>query len=836
MLISEQGAVTRPAYTEDSQDEDPEVVLTARVSDGKDTREKAFTLRVRRDGVLDAADCIYIQNGDYRYASLSDGDQILFGNTAGQPDNQKAGFVKFDLSEYAQRAKTSRKIQLALYLDGSAADKTIVAYPVSDPYLKSKVSGELYYMAAGELLEKEDGAVRCKADKAGRILLDVTEYVMEQEDGLACFRLGVLEDGYCAAYNNSVLNQNPKLYFSPVALDGAYAVAKTREALTLESLTGQPADFITDHISLPAEGSFGTKITWSSSDPSVIDPLTGRVTRPPVDGESRAVMLTALLSNDGAMGQTSFTLQVVKKFSDRETVEYELEHLALEELLLTGGLTLPDKGQFADTKIIWSSAQSAAQISGNRLSVTRGESETAVTLRAEVAYGGAADAKEFTAVILRDSRNDILRYKTVLDGNATADNSNDDDMATVWSSDGDRVLTIDMGADRRFGEFIVVPSTANITGCRIESSRDKYEWQDVASGGALAKDRLNYIRLSALGGARYLRFTFTAQGEFGIRFLAGYGSLYSGGSGSLEGLTLPKTVSGDFTLPEEYGGSKLQWTSKNPEVIQISGTTAKVTRMSENVLVTLVASTEIGGLPYEKNFYVTVLKKSGSFAGSGGSPTIGGNKKPSTGSGTQVIYEPAPVSTPAPSASPAPAAFSDLEQAPWAKEYIETLAKRGVVEGRGDGRFEPNGLLKREEFIKLVVAGFGLENSGAECSFEDVSKADWFYPYVASAAALDLSRGISETRFGAGQEITRQDAACLLYRVTGILKIPLPEEQNRPFADDGEIADYARESVYAMLGAGVVSGEEGYAFRPQEPVTRAQMAKMLCTLLRLADK
>ena len=66
----------------------------------------------------------------------------------------------------------------------------------------------------------------------------------------------------------------------------------------------------TDHISLPAEGSFGTKITWSSSDPSVIDPLTGRVTRPPVDGESRAVMLTALLSNEGALGQTSSTLPV----------------------------------------------------------------------------------------------------------------------------------------------------------------------------------------------------------------------------------------------------------------------------------------------------------------------------------------------------------------------------------------------------------------------------------------------------------------------------------------------------------------------------------------------
>ena len=834
-LISEQGAVTRPAYAEDSRDEDPEAVLTARVSDGKDTREKAFTLRVRRDGVLDAADCIYIQNGDYRYASLSDGDQILFGNTAGQLDNQKAGFVRFDLSEYAQRAKTSRKIQLALYLDGSAAGKTIAAYPVGDPYLKSKVNRELYYMAAGELLEKEAGAVRCKADKAGRILLDVTEYVMEQEDGVACFRLGVLEDGYCAAYNNSVPNQNPKLYFSPVALDGAYAVAKTREALTVESLTGQPADFITDHISLPAEGAFGTRISWSSSDPSVIDPLTGRVTRPPVEGQSRTVTLTASLSNDGAAGQTSFTLQVVKQFSDKETVEYELERLTLEELLLTGGLALPDKGRFADTKITWSSAQPAAQISGNRLSVARGESETAVTLTAEVACGSASDTKEFAAVILRDSRYDILRYKTVLGGNATADNSNDDDMATVWESGGDRSLTIDMGADRRFGEFIVVPSTANITGCKIESSRDKYEWQDVASGGALAKDRLNYIRLSSLGGARYLRFTFAASGAFGIRFLAGYGSLYSGG-GSLEGLTLPRTVSGDFTLPEEFGGGKLQWTSKNPEVIQISGTTAKVTRMSENILVTLVATTEIGGLPYEKSFYVTVLKKSGSYAGGSGGTVIGGGKKPSTGGGTQVIYEPAPVSTPAPSASPSPAAFSDLDQAPWAEEYIEALAKRGIAEGRGDGQFEPNGLLKREEFIKLVITGFELENSGAECSFEDVSKDDWFYPYVASAAALDLSRGISETRFGAGQEITRQDAACLLYRAAGILEIPLPGGKSRPFADDGEIADYARENVYAMLGAGVVSGAEGFAFHPREPVTRAQMAKMLCTLLQLAEK
>lgn len=75
--------------------------------------------------------------------------------------------------------------------------------------------------------------------------------------------------------------------------------------------------------------------------------------------------------------------------------------------------------------------------------------------------------------------------------------------------------------------------------------------------------------------------------------------------------------------------------------------------------------------------------------------------------------------------------FSDLNGFDWAKDYIEFCYKKGIVSGNGDGNFEPQKNVTREQFVKMVVEAFDVKKiSDSEMNFSDVMSDDWFYPYL----------------------------------------------------------------------------------------------------------
>lgn len=180
--------------------------------------------------------------------------------------------------------------------------------------------------------------------------------------------------------------------------------------------------------------------------------------------------------------------------------------------------------------------------------------------------------------------------------------------------------------------------------------------------------------------------------------------------------------------------------------------------------------------------------------------------------------------------------FSDLGSVPWAKEPIEALAQRKILRGVGDGRFDPNGPVTREQFATMLVTAFGMYCATGENSFDDVTDGAWYEPYVTSAASAGLVSGLEDGRFGTGRTISRQDLAVMAYRALTQLGVTLPRTREPvTFADDGSIAGYAREAVYALYGAEVISGAGEGVFAPNAPASRAQAARILHGVLALTD-
>lgn len=172
--------------------------------------------------------------------------------------------------------------------------------------------------------------------------------------------------------------------------------------------------------------------------------------------------------------------------------------------------------------------------------------------------------------------------------------------------------------------------------------------------------------------------------------------------------------------------------------------------------------------------------------------------------------------------------FSDIESVEWAKTAITVLAECGVVNGKTEQAFCPGDRITREEFVKMLVNAFKLEPASASAlPFADVQHEDWFYKPIHAAYQYKIINGISETAFGIGSPITRQDMAVMLYQTMAAKGIVLEENAATEFADGSSIAGYAQTAVAALSGGGIISGREDNTFAPQATATRAEAAKML---------
>lgn len=175
--------------------------------------------------------------------------------------------------------------------------------------------------------------------------------------------------------------------------------------------------------------------------------------------------------------------------------------------------------------------------------------------------------------------------------------------------------------------------------------------------------------------------------------------------------------------------------------------------------------------------------------------------------------------------------FSDLNSVSWAKDSIMHLAKMGVINGESEGEFNPEGLVTREQFIKMAVLLFDIPINNAKADFSDVNTSDWFYAYVGAAQKVGITSGTGNGAFGTGRNITRQEMAAIVYRCVNILNKKLYNVKiQRSFADEESIDEYAVQAVYAMQMAGVITGIDDNSFYPTQFANRAQAAKILYEL------
>ena len=176
-----------------------------------------------------------------------------------------------------------------------------------------------------------------------------------------------------------------------------------------------------------------------------------------------------------------------------------------------------------------------------------------------------------------------------------------------------------------------------------------------------------------------------------------------------------------------------------------------------------------------------------------------------------------------------PSVFKDVPTSHWAYECINELYRKNIIVGKGEGIFEPDASIKREEFIKMLITAANIDSVNFVNVFLDVDKDSWYNEFVNIAAIHKIAMGKPDGTFGVGEEISRQDACVFLYRAAKVTrqKFVNYEISELSFEDSDNISEYAKESIQKLFTAGVVSGTEDNNFSPLRSITRAEAAKIL---------
>ena len=148
------------------------------------------------------------------------------------------------------------------------------------------------------------------------------------------------------------------------------------------------------------------------------------------------------------------------------------------------------------------------------------------------------------------------------------------------------------------------------------------------------------------------------------------------------------------------------------------------------------------------------------------------------------------------------------------------------------------GNMSYDEFEKKWTPAVKQVSDGYDIPFTDISSMNHYYLVraVNSMYVNGVINGKSATTFDPQGQITRQEAATILYRLCNALGYKLPKGNADNFADSTKIAPWAKDAVAAVSAAGIMNGVGNNNFAPTAVYSCEQSALTLLRTYNLLTK
>lgn len=178
------------------------------------------------------------------------------------------------------------------------------------------------------------------------------------------------------------------------------------------------------------------------------------------------------------------------------------------------------------------------------------------------------------------------------------------------------------------------------------------------------------------------------------------------------------------------------------------------------------------------------------------------------------------------------AEFTDVPENHPYKAAIDFCKDQGFVKGENATSFKPDQQMQRAHFAIIWCRSLNIKDDNH--SFADITGLQQYFDGPAILLnGLGLFKGTSDVTFSPGNYITREQVAQITMR-TYNLGVDNPEAYQR-YQDHAQISEWARSGVNSCINADVFRGlYDGDNFKPQEPVTRAEICKLIYNIINPA--
>ena len=179
-------------------------------------------------------------------------------------------------------------------------------------------------------------------------------------------------------------------------------------------------------------------------------------------------------------------------------------------------------------------------------------------------------------------------------------------------------------------------------------------------------------------------------------------------------------------------------------------------------------------------------------------------------------------------ASAAETSYTDVASDSWYAEAVDYAVENGLFTGTSESTFDPDGTMTRGMFVTALGRMADVSAAAPDTStFSDVSVGAYYAPYVAWAAENNIVNGMGNGTFEPDTVLDREQMCTIFVRyLQEYLHYDTSAYENSAatFADADQISSWAVESVSIAQAMGLVQGieQDGVIyFSPNQSVTRA---------------
>lgn len=192
------------------------------------------------------------------------------------------------------------------------------------------------------------------------------------------------------------------------------------------------------------------------------------------------------------------------------------------------------------------------------------------------------------------------------------------------------------------------------------------------------------------------------------------------------------------------------------------------------------------------------------------------------------------------------ATFKDVPSKHWAYEYIEKMSNIGYIKGDPGGTFRPGDNLTYLEvlsFVSRIIKVTEVEKQSAIQTYKTITTLYDVPTWAQEAVSICLLKGVisedelkhahslNAIKTGTNVRVNRINTSVFLAKAMGLDKVTVNSQIGQIYKDLKPEHEKYKPLLFLLIDAKVLSpeGMGNYEFKPNDPLKREQMAKMLAT-------